>query len=89
MKRSTYLTVTPAVVDVKEGDDVKIAFTYNPSNKVQVGRRLKVDELVCVVQALYTPERVTPCAAGLFVTLLAPTTLASLGLMGGRGVLAD
>ena len=44
---------------------------------------------VCVVQALYTPESVTPWAPGLFAALLAKRTLASLGLTGGRGVLAE
>jgi len=41
------------------------------------------------VQALYTPESVTPWAAGLLAALLAKRTLASLGLTGGRGVFAE
>src|ERR1700757_3801100 len=44
---------------------------------------------VCVVQALYTPESVTPWAAGLLAALLAPRTLTSVGLTGGRGVFAE
>ena len=44
---------------------------------------------VCVVQALYTPESVTPCAAGLLAALLAPRTLGSVGLTDGRGVFAE